>query len=80
MYSQIPTIPDKSRPLRSVVVSNRQTQIPSQPYPVNSKVDPSVTEEVESLFSPSQEPGDYQDVQENEEDFYGHDVYSVQNS
>lgn len=69
MCSQIPTIPEKSRPLRSVIATNRQTQIPSQPYSVNTKVDPSIEEEVEGLFRPSQESGDYQDTQATESEY-----------
>ena len=77
MHSQIPTIPEKSRPLRSVMVTNRQTQIPSQPYAVNSKVDPSIEEEVEGLFRPSQEPGESQEFPATEAGIQGNGVHTA---
>lgn len=78
MCSQIPTIPEKSRPLRSVIATNRQTQIPSQPYSVNTKVDPAIEEEVEGLFRPSQESGDFQVTQANESEYQNYDVSDAQ--
>ena len=58
-----------------MIATNRQTQIPSQPYPTNTKDDPSIEEEVESLFRPSQESGDYQATQTNEGVYQDYDAY-----